>query len=91
MQLTVVCQKKGLPGEQIVIAGQANGSSSGFCYCSCCTTEMMSLENDTTYVASTCWLQVILLFLVSEADADETSNINMQIEMVPNQRHSAYL
>lgn len=51
----------------------------------------MSLENDTTYVASTCWLQVILLFLVSEADADETSNINMQIEMVPSWRHSAYL
>lgn len=89
LQLTSI--RKGLPGELAVTPAQANRFSSGFCYSSCHAIKTLRLENGITYVAETCQLQVIRRCLVSEADADETSNINMQITMVPCQHHCSYL
>lgn len=78
---------EGAPGELTVTPAEANRFSSGFCYSSCHAIKTMHLENGITYVAETCQLQVIRHCLVSKADADETSNINMQMTMVPCQHH----
>lgn len=89
LQLTSITT--GLPGELPVTPAQANGFSSGFRYSLCHEIKTLCLGNDKTHVAETCQLQVVRCCLVSEADADETGNKNMQITMVPCQHHCSYL